>query len=229
LQGPCAYDEVHALQEALVAAVSAGAAPDTVLLLEHAPTITLGRKRGAEAHVLVPDGVPVVSVERGGDVTWHAPGQLVAYPIVALPPERRDLRGVLASLEDAVCDVVGDLGLEPRRDPRNTGVWLPCADGEVRKVCSVGVAVRSWVTWHGLALNVDNPLDAFARVRPCGLGPEVMTRLADHLAPCPGVDALVVPLAGALAARFGLTGPVEVTADTPAALLASLPGGAPRA
>jgi lipoyl(octanoyl) transferase len=229
LSGPRAYAEVHALQEAWVAAVAAGDAPDTVLLLEHAPTITLGRKRGAEEHVLVPDGVPVVPVERGGDVTWHAPGQLVAYPIVALPPERRDLRGVLASLEAAVSDVLADLGLEPLRDPRNTGVWLRCADGEVRKVCSVGVAVRSWVTWHGLALNVVNPLEAFSRVRPCGLGPEVMTRLADHLAPCPPVEALVPRLARALAVRFGLEGPVDVAEATPAELLASLPGARPRA
>jgi lipoyl(octanoyl) transferase len=229
LTGPCPYAEVHALQEALVADVGAGRCPDTVLLLEHAPTITLGRKRGAEGNVLAPDGVPVVSVERGGDVTWHAPGQLVAYPIVALPPARQDLRGVLASLESAVSALLQAQGLAPQRDPRNTGVWLPCADGEVRKVCSVGVAVRGWVTWHGLALNVDNSLDAFARIRPCGFGAEVMTRLADHLAPCPPVDALVAPLAAALAAALVLEGPVEVTAATLAEVRASCGGGAARA
>ncbi len=203
LVGPRRYAEVHALQERLVAERAAGGS-DVLLLLEHSPTVTLGRKLGAMANVLRPDGVDVVQVERGGDVTWHGPGQLVAYPIVGLEGAQRDLRGHLRRLEQAVIDVLTGLGLPAARDERNTGVWLPCVDGEVRKVCSIGVACRGWVTWHGLALNVDNDPEGFLRIRPCGFGADVMTRLADHLAPCPSVEELTVPIAAVIAENLGL-------------------------
>lgn len=202
LDGLTPYAAAHHLQEALVEAVAAGTLDDVVLLLEHPPTITLGRKRDAEASVLLPEGVPVVRVERGGDATWHAPGQLVVYPLVALPDGRRDLHAALRALEDAVIGLLDGLGLAAGRDPRNTGVWL---DGH--KVCSIGIAVRSWVTWHGLALNVDVDLGGFARIRPCGFDADVMTRLADHLTPCPTIDALVEPLSVHLATHLHVQAP----------------------
>lgn len=196
LEGRSAYAEVHALQERLVESVRAGG-PEVVLLLEHAPTITLGRARGAAGSVLVPGEVPVVAVERGGDATWHGPGQLVAYPILRLEGARQDLHDHLRRLEVAGVSLLAGLGVSSGRDPRNTGVWIGEGEG-AQKVMSIGVAVRGWVTWHGLALNVDLDLGDFARLRPCGMAADVMTRLADHLHPCPTVDALVRPLAEAL-------------------------------
>ena len=199
LAGRVSYQRAHALQRSLLAARIAGEAPDTVLLLEHDPVITVGRRQHAADNVLQPGDVPVVPVERGGDVTWHGPGQLVAYPIVKLVGERADLHRHLHALEDAVISLIAELGLDPRRDARNTGVWLPDASGDNHKVCSIGIACRKWVTWHGLALNVDPDLGGFGRIHPCGFDAAVMTRLADHLAPCPSLDDLVEPLAHHLA------------------------------
>lgn len=199
LPGLADYREVHALQQTLIAARLREEVPDTLLILEHAHVITVGRARGAEDNVLMAADIPVVSVERGGDVTWHGPGQLVAYPIIRLEGPRMDLHLHLRSLEDAVMAVVRDLGLAPQRDDRNSGVWLPQADGLPQKVCSVGIACRKWVTWHGLALNVDPDPAVWERIRPCGFDATVMTRLVDHLPSGPTLDALVVPLARALA------------------------------
>lgn len=197
LTGLTPYDAAHALQEDLVARRRQDLDDDVVLLLEHPETITLGR-RPVDDGVLDASGVPVVRVERGGFATWHAPGQLVAYPIVALDGERRDVHRHLAALEEAVIATLGGLGVEAGRDERNTGVWVGG-----RKVCSVGVAIRQWVSWHGLALNVVNDLGGFARIRPCGFEAQVMTRLADHLDPCPSVDAVAERLAPRLAAELG--------------------------
>lgn len=197
--GQSEYTAVHQLQQDLVAARARGDGPDVLLLLEHRNTITFGRARQAEANVIDPGDWPVVPVERGGDVTWHGPGQLVAYPIVKLEGERMDLHRHLHALEDAVIGLLEDHGLHGQRDERNTGAWLPMEVGEPRKVCSVGIACRKWVTWHGLALNVRNDLAAFERIQPCGFDPEVMTRMADHLAWTPSVQALAAPLTKHLA------------------------------
>lgn len=191
--GRVPYAEGHALQREVLEARIRGEVPDTLILLEHEPVITVGRKAGAERSVIDAGDWPVVRVERGGDATWHGPGQLVAYPIVLL--ERRDLHAYLRALEEAVISLLADLGLRGVRDERNTGVWLPPGP---RKVCSIGIACRRWVTWHGLALNVDPDPAAFLRLRPCGFDPDVMTRLADHLDPCPTVSDLAEPLAAAL-------------------------------
>lgn len=198
LEGQVGYADVHALQKRLLQERIDDRIPDTVLLLEHAPTITVGRARGAVGNVLDPGDTPIVEVERGGDVTWHGPGQLVAYPIVSLSGRREDLHLHLHSLEEAVVRVLAGLGLDAGRDDRNTGVWLPRAQGLPQKVCSIGIACRRWVTWHGLALNVDPDLGAFARINPCGFQADVMTRVADHR---PGItlEALVEPLAAHLA------------------------------
>lgn len=192
------YADAHALQRALVEDRIADRIPDTVVLLEHADTITVGKSRGAGANVLDAGGIPVVEVERGGDVTWHGPGQLVAYPIV----RTTDLHAHLRALEHAVIEVLAGLGLEGGRDPRNSGVWLG-PPGSGHKVCSVGIACRRWVTWHGLALNVDPDLERFRRIRPCGFDPSVMTRIADHRSPCPSVEDLVGPTARALIRALG--------------------------
>jgi lipoyl(octanoyl) transferase len=209
------YRAVHELQSGWVDARYRNDIEDTILLVEHAPTITVGRKRDASTNVLFAGDWPVVEVERGGDVTWHGPGQLVAYPIVKLEGERQDLHRHLHALEDAVIGVLAELGLEGRTDPRNTGVWLPCPDGELRKVSSVGIACRKWVTWHGLALNVDPDPTAFSRIRPCGFGAEIMTRIVDH-GPTPALSDLAERLAEHLARTLDIDdAPVEIAAGVP--------------
>ncbi len=170
--GRLGYREAHALQQEVLAARIARTTPDTLLVVEHDPVFTLGRKRSAKANLLDAGDVPVIPVERGGDVTFHGPGQVVVYPIVALEGARQDLHDHLRRLEEAAIRTCGDFDLVAGRDGRNTGAWVGG-----RKVCSVGIACRQWVTWHGLALNVDVDLDYFQRIHPCGLESGLLTSM----------------------------------------------------
>ena len=175
--GRTRYEDAHALQQQLVARRVEGAIGDTLVLTEHEPVLTHGRGTPAEElAALATTGIPLVEVERGGEATYHGPGQLVAYPILLLEEGRRDLHRYLRDLEEVVIGVLAELELEGTRRPGLTGVWLA-----QRKVCSIGVAVRRWVTWHGLALNLHTDLAPFGRFHPCGLSPDVMTRVADHV------------------------------------------------
>ncbi len=173
--GRADFRTVWAEQERLLNARIAGEVGDTVLLVEHDPPVfTVGRKRGALANVLDPGTAEVIEVERGGDVTWHGPGQLVAYPIVALKGEARDLHRWLRRLEDVLIDTVADFGLQGERDARNTGLWVAG-----RKLGSIGIACRRWVTWHGLALNVNPDLGWFRRIHPCGLDAALLSSVEE--------------------------------------------------
>jgi len=165
------YAETLALQHRLVDERIAGHRPDTLLLLEHDPVFTLGRQRTSASNVLAAGDTPVIQVERGGDVTWHGPGQLVGYPIVQLDNQRgeRDVHKVLRQLEEAVIQALATCGVAAERKPRYTGVW--CGG---KKLVSLGVAVRSWVTYHGFAINVNPELQWFERINPCGLESGVM-------------------------------------------------------
>ena len=167
------YLEAYELQKELVAARAEDRIGDTLVLTEHDQVITLGRGTPERAAEGVP--FPVVEVKRGGEATYHGPGQLVAYPILKLPEGRRDLHRYLRDLEEVVIGVLAEFQVQGSRREGMTGVWI----GE-RKICSVGVAVRRWVTFHGFALNLHTDLGAFRRFRPCGLDADVMTRLADH-------------------------------------------------
>ena len=171
--------------------------PDALLLVEHAPVVTRGRRSPEGDTADVP--FPVVTIGRGGEATYHGPGQLVAYPIVHLPEGRRDLHRYLRDLEGVVIDALAELGAEGRREDGKTGVWA----GE-HKICSIGVAVRRWVTWHGLALNVTTDLAAFRSFAPCGLSADVMTNLARVLGRGDGGDsgALMAEAKAAVAAAF---------------------------
>jgi lipoate-protein ligase B len=173
--GRTRYADAHALQQSLLEQRVAGTIGDVLLLTEHDPVVTIGRGAGPEAAGTV--AIPVVSVERGGEATYHGPGQIVGYPIVLLDEGRRDLHRWLRDLEEVVIATLADFGVAGRREDGFTGVWIGA-----RKVCSIGVAVRRWVTWHGFALNVHTDLSAFRAFQPCGLDPDVMTRLADHVA-----------------------------------------------
>ena len=217
LLGHSEYAAVHALQKQLLQARIAGQIDDVILLLEHASTITVGRSKEAMANVLAAGDIPVVSVERGGDVTWHGPGQLVAYPLIGLEGDRQDLHLHLRSLEQAVIELLAEHRLKPVRDERNTGVWLTAPEGLPQKVCSVGIACRRWVTWHGLALNVNPELDGFQAINPCGFDTGIITRLSDHLSPPPSVQGLAAPLAAHLCRTLNVerSGSIRY-ADTPA-------------
>lgn len=194
--GRTRYEDGHATQLRLLERRIAGESHDLLVLTEHEPVVTLGRGSPRGESLELP--FPVVEVERGGEATYHGPGQVVAYPILALPPERRDLHRYLRDLEEVVIRVLAEFEVEGSRRPGLTGVWI----GE-QKVCSIGVAVRRWVTWHGLALNVHTDLEAFRGFRPCGLDPDVMTRLADHAEVPPGNLLVEVLLAKHLCERFG--------------------------
>lgn len=171
--GRTPYEECYELQKQLVEERAAGAIGDVLILTEHDPVITLGR--GVDRASLPELDVPVVEIERGGEATYHGPGQLVVYPILRLPEGRRDLHRYLRDLEEVVIGVLGEFDLPATRKEGLTGVWIG-----PQKIGSIGVAVRRWVTYHGLAVNLHTDLTAFQSFQPCGLDPNVMTRLADH-------------------------------------------------
>jgi lipoyl(octanoyl) transferase len=182
--GRADYRDAWQKQLALVEARQIGQAPDTLIVVEHPHVFTLGRRRDSQQNVLAPGDVPVIEIERGGDVTYHGPGQLVAYPIVFLDGEERDLHKFLRNLEEAVIRTCARAGVTADREPGKTGVWTTTPLGR-KKLCSMGIACRKWVTFHGLALNVSTDLSYFARINPCGFEASVMTSL-DRLVP--GVD-----------------------------------------
>lgn len=177
--GRVPYAEALALQQSHVAALRAGAGGDLLLLLEHPPVITLGRGSNP-AHVLADRqelarrGIETFEAGRGGDVTYHGPGQLVGYPILALPPERRDAHRYLRDLERALIRTAAVYGIEAGRSPGLTGVWV---GGE--KLAAIGVRLSTgWITSHGFALNVDPDLEAFSTIVPCGMPGCRVTSLA---------------------------------------------------
>lgn len=169
------YVEAWAIQRRLVEQRAAGTAPDTLLLLEHPPVVTYGRGTKPAP----PPDLPVFKIERGGEATLHSPGQLVGYPILLLRPGERDLRKYLRRLEEVLIRTLADFGIEADRREGSTGVWV----GR-RKIASIGVACRKWVTYHGFALNVSNDLALFQQIRPCGLDPSVITSMERELG-CP--------------------------------------------
>jgi lipoyl(octanoyl) transferase len=142
---------------------------DVLLLLDHPPVVTLGRNSHA-AHLLQPAGIEVFEVERGGDVTFHGPGQLVGYPILDLRAYKQDLHWYLRTLEQALIAALGLLDIPAERNPGFTGVWT-----RGKKIASIGIHVKQWVTWHGFALNVTTDLTHFERIVPCGIQGVEMT------------------------------------------------------
>jgi len=158
---------------------------DLLLLLEHPPVVTLGRNSDA-AHLLSGDGVEVFETERGGDVTFHGPGQLVGYPIIDLTRHKPDLHWYLRTLEQALIDALAGLGIPAERNPGYTGVWT-----RGRKIASIGIHVKQWVTWHGFALNVTTNLTEFERIVPCGIAGVEMTSIEWELGAASGERSLM--------------------------------------
>jgi lipoyl(octanoyl) transferase len=196
--GTVDYADAHRVQGELQAKRIAGDIEDTVLLLEHPPVFTLGRS-AKEQHLLAPSdalearGFSVYEVGRGGDVTYHGPGQLVAYPIIDLKPDRKDVRRYVWSLEETMIRTCADLGLAARRVEGLNGAWI-----DDRKVGAVGVRISHWVTMHGLALNANTDLSHFELIVPCGIPDKAVTSLSAEL----GRDIGVVDVTGPLATHF---------------------------
>jgi lipoyl(octanoyl) transferase len=205
--GVVPYGEALALQRSLAGAVSQGAIPDTVLLLEHEPVVTLGR-RTDDVELHVPDGIEVdiVETDRGGKSTFHGPGQLVCYPILDLKRHGQDLKRYVRDLEEAIIRTLGGFDLEATRIDGLTGVWMPASSSAPpRKIASIGVHASRWVTTHGYALNVDlDPAPFTEWITACGLEDASFTTVARELGR-PVAVADVRPVAvRALGEVFGL-------------------------
>ncbi len=203
--GRTAYADALARQTALQTDRLAGLAPDTLVLTEHDPVFTLGVRTGADrnlvwdAAALARENIALHSTNRGGDITYHGPGQLVAYPVVSLDT-RRDLHAYLRFLEDVLIATVARQGLAATRREALTGIWI----GE-RKIAAIGVSVRRWVTLHGVALNVSPNLAHFAGIVPCGIAATegTVTSLAAELGPrCPGLDEVAADFTAEFSGRW---------------------------
>ena len=169
------YDVAWAEQRRVHAARVAGELPDTVLLLEHPPVYTAGKRTSPAERPT--DGTPVIDVDRGGKITWHGPGQLVGYPIVRLP-DPVDVVAHVRRVEEALILACADLGVEATRVDGRSGVWVRATDGgQDRKIAAIGIRVSAGVTMHGFALNCDCDLAWFDRIVPCGLTDATVTSL----------------------------------------------------
>jgi len=191
------------IQESLVAERQAGAVPDQLLLLEHDPVFTLGRN-AREENVLLPGealrarGFDVFETGRGGDVTYHGPGQVVGYPILDLSPDRRDVHRYVRDLEEVMLRTCSDYGIEAGRVPGLTGVWV----GQ-DKIGAIGVRIARWVTSHGFAFNVTTDLSAFDLIVPCGIRGRGVTSLERLLGRPVPLDEVMERLTGRFLAVFG--------------------------
>lgn len=197
------YDEVHRLQEELQAARIAGSAPDTVLFVEHEPVITLGRGGKAEnllvsSEMLRARGVKVIETGRGGDVTLHAPGQLVMYPIIDLSPDRRDVRRYVGDLTETMRRLALDYGIAGGPVKDLIGLWVNSSDpmhfsgtGRLAKLGAIGVRISRWVTMHGLAFNLRTDLGQFAWIVPCGIREYGVTSVLELTGDAPEVESVV--------------------------------------
>lgn len=178
--GSISYSEALALQKEQVAALKQGADADSLFLLEHPEVYTLGRKgqrllADAPALSSMPQLVPS---ERGGEATYHNPGQLVAYPILKLVGKERSVPWYMRALETVLIELLRTYGIACEAREGATGVWLV---GKNKKIASQGVAITSWVTYHGIALNISNDLRGFARIQPCGFSASVMANMQEQL------------------------------------------------
>jgi lipoyl(octanoyl) transferase len=207
--GRIGYGPALELQQELIAARKQGTAPDHLLLLEHPHVITLGRNGRQEnllasGEILERAGISFFPTDRGGDVTYHGPGQLVAYPILDLREWKRDVGAFVRAIEQTIIDTLAEYGIEARRIPKLTGVWV----GD-RKIAAIGVHISRWVTSHGLALNVSTDLNYFQYIVPCGLTKPV-TSMA-HL----GVRVTREEVSRTLAAHFGRVFDCEMLYEAP--------------
>jgi len=199
------YHEALALQLGYHKQAADSEISGALVLLEHDPVITMGVKSTSRGNVLVPKealmkaGVDLVETDRGGDVTYHGPGQLVGYPILRIRDLGLDVHSYLRTLEQTIIDALATFGLNAGRNGP-AGVWV----GE-QKVCSIGVAVKKWVTYHGFALNVDPNMAHFSLINPCGLQPSQLSSLKGILGVAPPMSEVREACARSFEANFGVT------------------------
>jgi lipoate-protein ligase B len=216
--GTMPYRDAWKLQEEIHVQV-AGGADERLLLVEHPPVITLGRRAGQPEHILSSSealqrvGVEVVESDRGGDVTFHGPGQLVAYPIVRLTDHRLSVGGYVRRLQEIVISTLDDLHVPARTDPDAIGVWTSCgtdaAACELAKICAIGVRIRRGVSMHGIALNVTTDLSFFDLIVPCGLRGRGVTSLRKILGEAaPSMQRVKQALSARMLLAFGAVSPV---------------------
>jgi len=163
------YQETLELQYQLLEKINNGEVSDTLILVEHPHVITVGRK-GHENNILQRD-LPIIEVERGGDVTYHGPGQIVGYPLINIS-EKKDVNRFLRKLEDILILTLKDYNIEAEVKDKHTGVWI-----NGKKIASIGVSFKNWISYHGFALNVSTDLSYFSKINPCGLASSVMTSM----------------------------------------------------
>jgi lipoyl(octanoyl) transferase len=186
--GRTGYADAWQRQEDLVARRNAGEIGDTLVFTEHDPVYTLGVRKGAEEHMIWDEaelarrGIAVCKTNRGGDITYHGPGQIVGYPIINLNA-RKDLHAYLRLLEQMMINTVGTFGLAAARREGKTGIWLG-----TRKIAAIGVAVKKWTTYHGFALNVSADLAPFSGIVPCGITDGTVTSIAAELGTAPPAE-----------------------------------------
>ncbi|AMD00331.1 lipoyl(octanoyl) transferase LipB [Halomonas chromatireducens] len=190
--GRCAYEPVWQAMRTLTDTRDERT-PDQLWLVEHDPVFTQGQA-GKPEHLLMPGDIPVVQTDRGGQVTYHGPGQVVLYPLLDVRRARLGVRDLVSALENAVIAVLAEFDVEARARPDAPGVYVGQA-----KIASLGLRIRRGASFHGVALNVDGDISPFDRINPCGYAGMAMTRLADLIVDCPGVEAVGERLAQALA------------------------------
>jgi len=190
------YQETLELQHQFVSQRSAGEIPDTVIIVEHPHVITLGRKSNIEN--IHDHSMPVYQVERGGDVTYHGPGQLVAYPIFDAGNEK-DIGKFLRNLEEVIIQSLSFYGLNSGRKEKYTGVWV-----NEKKIASIGISFKNWISYHGLALNVSTDLNYFYKINPCGLESSIMTSMEVQLGQKININELKVIICNNLQKIFGI-------------------------
>jgi lipoyl(octanoyl) transferase len=211
--GLIGYEEATGLQEAIAAERASGEVPDTLLLLEHPPVYTRGRRTTADELPMGEDwyrmqGIEIVDTDRGGRLTYHGPGQLVAYPIIDLSQLAKpdDVHAFVADMEGAMIAALGDWGVEARLFDELTGVWVgdePPPAGDARKIGSIGLHIHKGISTHGLAINVNNDLQPFEWAVPCGIEACRMTSLGRELGAEQDLDVFATTVAARLADAYG--------------------------
>jgi len=157
------YKEAYRVQREVADRVASGISENTLIITEHKSVITIGRT-GSEKHVFKTEGIEVLNIDRGGDVTYHCPGQLVAYPIFRLENEAKDIHNFLRFLEEVGVNFLSKYGVHPETIPGLRGIWVKGA-----KIGSIGIGVKKWVTYHGMAININTDLTGFSFIKPCGI------------------------------------------------------------
>jgi len=202
--GTVDFAEASQLQSELIELRIAGKIPDVILFLQHSPVITIGAS-GGEQNIVVPQsileskGISVVHTDRGGDITYHGPGQLVGYQILDLKIRGRDVHQYVHNLEEVVIRTLGDYSINAHRDPDYPGIWV----GQ-EKICAMGIRVVHWITKHGFALNVNNDLTPFSYIKPCGITDRGVTSINQLLRREPKIGDVTNSIIRHFSAVFGI-------------------------